>query len=239
MGKTERNKFTGCLQKKASGDKYNPFTAKWHKPDKGDEQEAAITKNDNDNSLSSLSTLIGDIVDDLETVLNPDLETRHRDIAEGILDWFHKKGVKKQAQRWPSITGDLAQSDNKERFEKKVPIFAIEKESDEHIVCGIVYEPNTLDSEGDKATAEEIKKAAYEFMESGQVFKINHTGNPAKIKILESYLAPVDLTIENKSVKKGSWVLTVRIGDDEIWRQVKVGELSGFSMAGWANTKAA
>lgn len=122
-------------------------------------------------------------------------------------------------------------------FEKYVPIFSISKKEDEHIVCGIVYEPNTVDSEGDKAAAAEIKKAAYQFMEEVQRFKVNHQGEEVKVKVLESYIAPVDFTIESQQIKKGSWLLTTRILDEHIWEQIKNRELTGYSMAGWARTK--
>lgn len=114
-----------------------------------------------------------------------------------------------------------------------VAMHPIEK-GDEHIVYGIVYEPDTIDAQGDKANADEIKKAAYGFMESVQTFKVMHKGNKVKVKILENYIAPVDFTIEKKEVKKGSWVLVTRILDKKLWKEIKAGKLTGYSMAGYA-----
>jgi hypothetical protein len=131
---------------------------------------------------------------------------------------------------WPSIS---ERGEERETFEKFVPIF---KSKDERIVCGIVYEPDTEDAQGDSASAEEIEKAANEFMENIQKFKVNHKGKSAKIKVLQSYIAPQDLEIGGQSIKKGSWVLSVRILDDDIWEEVKSGELTGFSMAGTAKS---
>ena len=37
-----------------------------------------------------------------------------------------------------------------------------------------------------------------------------------------------------KKVKKGSWVLVTRILDEEVWKAVKDGTLTGYSMAGYA-----
>jgi len=136
---------------------------------------------------------------------------------------------------WPSFTLQKGQ-ENRDEFEKFIP-FLIDKaakDKDEHIVSGVVYEPDEVDSQGEFASAETIRKAAYQFMQDVQKLKVNHKGKEANIKILESYVAPQDLTIANVKVKKGTWVLTARVLDDKIWKAIKDGTLSGFSMAGRA-----
>jgi len=117
-------------------------------------------------------------------------------------------------------------------IEKYVPIFI--KKADEQIVCGVVYEPDTVDAQGDSASEEEIRKAAYYFMEHAQQYKLNHHGRPIKAKVLESYIAPQDLVIAGQKVKKGSWLLTTKILDKDAWEAVKAGKLIGYSMAGYA-----
>lgn len=118
-------------------------------------------------------------------------------------------------------------------IEKSLEIIPIKK-GDEQIVAGIVYEPDTEDAQGDQANAEEIKKAAYDFMEHVQTFKVMHKGSKVKVKILENYIAPVDFTIEDRDVKKGSWLLVSRILDKKLWKSIKAGKLTGYSMAGYA-----
>lgn len=122
----------------------------------------------------------------------------------------------------------------KEEIEKDIEIIPVEKQGDEHIVMGIVYEPDTVDAQNDKANADEIKKAAYEFMEDVQTFKVMHRGSRVKVKILENYIAPIDFKVNNKQVKKGSWVLVTRILDEKLWNDIKAGNLTGYSMAGYA-----
>ncbi len=123
-------------------------------------------------------------------------------------------------------------------FDEFVSVYPIDKaDKEEHIVAGIVYEPDTVDAQGDKANEVEIRKAAYQFMEDVQLFKVNHKGAKVKVKALESYIAPVDFTIAGKPIKKGSWLLTVRVLSKKIWDGVKSGELTGFSMAGYAKAK--
>lgn len=124
-----------------------------------------------------------------------------------------------------------------QKFEKFVSVYQIDKtDKEEHIVCGIVYEPDTEDAQGDMASEIEIRKAAYQFMEDVQVFKVMHKGKKVKVKMLESYIAPADFTIASQSVKKGTWVITLRVLDKAIWKAIKDGKLTGFSMAGYAKT---
>lgn len=136
--------------------------------------------------------------------------------------------------RWPSLCSPVVEDEIE--FEKFIPAFTLSKKEDEHIVYGIVYEPDTVDAQGDMASEEEIRKAAYHFMEKVQTFKVNHSGSARKVRVLESYITPSDLTIKNRLVKKGSWVMVTRILDNEIWGKIKSGELTGYSMAGYART---
>jgi len=55
-----------------------------------------------------------------------------------------------------------------------------------------------------------------------------------QVKVLESYLAPTDFTIGELTVRKGTWLLAVRVLSDELWDRVKTGDLTGFSIGGSA-----
>ncbi len=122
-----------------------------------------------------------------------------------------------------------------QQFTKYIKFVGVTKaeENPEHYVMGIVYEPDTKDSQGDWATAEEIRKAAWGFMESDQVYKINHDED-AEIHVLESFLAPVDYEMEGQKIKAGTWMLGSRVMDTEIWKQIEDGKKTGYSMAGEA-----
>jgi len=52
--------------------------------------------------------------------------------------------------------------------------------------------------------------------------------------VLESYLAPTDFSVGELAVKKGTWLLAVRVLSDELWERVKSGDLTGFSIGGSA-----
>src|SRR5690606_133321 len=107
--------------------------------------------------------------------------------------------------------------------------------NDERFVLGIVLEPEVVDAQGDIYSAEEIRAAAHRFMEDfgglGLMHRLRMNG---QVKVLESYLAPTDFTIGELAVRKGTWLLAVRVLSDELWERVKSGDLTGFSIGGSA-----
>lgn len=121
--------------------------------------------------------------------------------------------------------------------ERFIPIFKVSE--DEQIVGGVVYEPMKQDTQGDYSTEEEIREACYYFMEHSLRFKVMHRGAfiTDKIKILENYIAPSDMVINEEKIKKGSWILIIRVLDASIWKDIKEGKLNGFSMAGLARRR--
>ena len=107
--------------------------------------------------------------------------------------------------------------------------------SDERFVLGIVLEPEVVDAQGDIYSADEIRQAAYRFMEEfGGLGLMHRLAVNDQVKVLESYVAPVDFEIAGVPVKKGTWLLGVRVLSDELWEQVKDGKLTGFSIGGSA-----
>jgi site-specific DNA-adenine methylase len=114
--------------------------------------------------------------------------------------------------------------------------FKIVKADDEHFVLGVVLEPDEVDAQKDVYSAAEVRRAAHkymaEFQNRGHMHKelVN-----TKVDILESYIAPTDFTVDGQDVKKGTWVMAVRVKDATLWTAVKSGGLTGFSIGGSAN----
>jgi len=126
-----------------------------------------------------------------------------------------------------------AEDDNvKPVFEKEVPLI-FQKEDPKKLVYGVVYSPNEVDSHGDYATAEEIEKAAHEFLQEARNIDKQHDFIKGAGEVVESYISPVDFTLGEQPIKKGSWVLATK-ATDEIWEDITKGEITGYSMAGKA-----
>lgn len=111
----------------------------------------------------------------------------------------------------------------------------IEKKEDEQIVTGIVLQPDIVDAQDDKISAPEIVKARKAFQGAKEMF-LQHRKKIAKkdFDIVEDYIVKEDTKIGDKDVKKGSWILSVKILSSDIWAEVKAGKLTGFSIRGMA-----
>lgn len=109
---------------------------------------------------------------------------------------------------------------------------------EERFVLGIVLEPDVVDAQNDTYNAEEVRDACHTFMADFQNVGLMHKGFiNAKVKILESYIAMAEFTLGAIVVKVGTWLMAVRVLDDDLWEAVKDGGLTGFSIGGTAQRK--
>lgn len=133
----------------------------------------------------------------------------------------------------------LTKRDEQPTFEKQVRLIT-KSDDPKQLVYGVVYEPETEDSHEDFMTAEEIEKAVHNFMGNlaiakGEVMDTQHDFDPGVGDVVECYVAPVDFEMGEETIKKGSWVLVTR-ASDEIWEKIQSEEVTGYSMAGTAET---
>lgn len=106
---------------------------------------------------------------------------------------------------------------------------------EERFVLGIVLEPEVVDAQNDIYSEGEVRSSAHKFMENFQNMGLMHQALVNNgVRILESFITPVDMTIAEVAVKKGTWLLAVRVMDDGLWLAVKEGDLTGFSIGGSA-----
>ena len=127
--------------------------------------------------------------------------------------------------------GKEDEEEAEKRCSKSITVPIIKSKGDQQIVYGVVSEPDTIDLQGDRLSRDEIEKACHKFMLTSQKIGKEHEG-PAKADIIESYIAPMDFTCGGQTVRKGSWVMAVKIHDPELWAAVKNGDITGFSIAG-------
>nr|MCR5823755.1 hypothetical protein [Lachnospiraceae bacterium] len=109
----------------------------------------------------------------------------------------------------------------------------IKSDDKSHFVTGVVYEPMTEDTDGEFMNAEEIQKAAYYYLKNFEKVDIQHSFEPdPSCAVVESWIAKADFSIGNEKVKKGTWLMTVEVTDDDLWEKIEKGEITGFSMGG-------
>ncbi len=103
-------------------------------------------------------------------------------------------------------------------------------EEDKQLVFGEVYAPNMVDTDWEAMTPGDVEFAAHEFMKNGYInnIDVNHDLSPSGAKVVESFIIR---NPEDPFYKDGSWVIGVWVPDD-IWEDIKAGELNGFSFYG-------
>jgi len=112
------------------------------------------------------------------------------------------------------------------------------KAEEERFVLGIVLEPEQVDAQQDIYSAAEIRQAAHTYMEKSRTIGLMHKGTiNDKVKILESYIAPASFDLNGVPVRAGTWLMGVRVLDDDLWAAVKSGDMTGFSIGGSAVRK--
>jgi hypothetical protein len=125
-----------------------------------------------------------------------------------------------------------------------------DEEVEERIVFAPVLEPNDgedgaplkPDKQAEIYSTETIRKTAHYWAEHGGVVGLMHRFDISpNVSVLETYLAPVTFKFEHDSaeyeVRKGTWLLCLRIHNDEMWKVIKDGELGAFSVGGTKITR--
>ena len=117
-------------------------------------------------------------------------------------------------------------------FEHDFPICKIDAAS--HLIGGIVYTNNEIDLQGDSASAEEIQKAAHQFLIDSRIVGLMHRASAPGCHVVESFISPDGMRWGNTTVRKGTWLVVIQVDNPDIWRDVQSGRLGGISMSGSA-----
>lgn len=180
-----------------------------------------------------------DLPESVRNALPDDAQTVFRTVANikskaGLSDercmasaWsaLEKQGFKKEGDKWIKV--------KKEFVEKEYTCSVFKSDGEKRLVTGIVMEPDAIDAHGDFTRAEEIERAAHKFLVQSRTVGLQHR-KQAPCSVVESYITQSDGEMNNSPVRKGSWVMTVKVHDDKIWEGVKSGEFTGFSIGGLA-----
>lgn len=116
------------------------------------------------------------------------------------------------------------------KFECQIGI--AKRDDEQQLITGIVMEPDTLDTQNEFVGKAEIQRAAHAFLEKSRVIGLQHS-KQGPVTVVESYISSGE-TMGEQAIVKGSWVMTVKVNDAELWAGVKSGEYTGFSIGGYA-----
>ena len=115
----------------------------------------------------------------------------------------------------------------------------------ERFVLGEVLIPETVDLQGEIYDEKVIRDTAHNWMANYRRIGFQHMEvivygdeteeSGARASIVESYLAPIDMEVEGRLIKKGTWILGTIIHDDLLWQDILDGKLTGYSMGGFSS----
>lgn len=130
----------------------------------------------------------------------------------------------------------VTKKENNPNVQLHVPII---KKTAQKIVFGAVLVPDEFDGQKHIYSEEEVEKAAHYWMKEFQQLGEMHNKmlKDGQVVLLESYVAPVEFSIDGETVKKGTWLLKLYISDDDLWEKIKDGEYNGFSIQGLADAE--
>lgn len=98
-----------------------------------------------------------------------------------------------------------------------------------------------VDATGDYTSLDEIRKAKESFNKQlaaqRKLANLWHIYPTDVFTPIESYIAPADMVIGDKAVKKGTWLVQLQINDDQTWELVKSGEINGISIGAVAKVE--
>jgi hypothetical protein len=101
----------------------------------------------------------------------------------------------------------------------------------------LVLAPDEVDLQGDTYSADEVRKACHNFNQHCMTANLLHLVETDTFDIVESYISPVDMILNDVVIKAGSWMSVLQIYSDEIWSEIKDGNLTGVSIGATANTE--
>lgn len=94
----------------------------------------------------------------------------------------------------------------------------------------IVLVPDEVDLHGDTISEDEVRKACHNFNKYCGQANLFHLAKSNTFEFAESYIAPTDIILDDKLVKKGTWLAVVQALDDKLWELMKSGEICGLSI---------
>lgn len=121
-----------------------------------------------------------------------------------------------------------------------------QEEFEEHYVLSMVLEPTDgkdgavfqPDTQKDVYSADAVRKACHTWMEHYGAVDLMHNWKAIgkeDVRTLECYIAPCKFKAGEDEIQKGSWMLALRIVNDDLWSAIKSGDLGAFSIGGTAN----
>lgn len=138
---------------------------------------------------------------------------------------------------WQSIAAeqhdDASEDVSVSRF---VPVVKVDK--DQRLVTGVVLEPGEIDAHNDVIKAKAIEDSAHNFLSKfnaeTELGVMHRQFGSVGLELVESWIQRAATKVNKQRIKKGTWLMTMRVTSDDLWAKVKKGTFTGFSVGGVA-----
>lgn len=107
-------------------------------------------------------------------------------------------------------------------------------DDEKRLVYGVVMQPDVFDLHDDTISDDDLERSAHDYLVRSRAVKQQHSGTHRDVDVVESYIAPIDFDLGEQQIKKGAWVVVVKVNDDSLWADVKAGRVTSFSPGGMA-----
>lgn len=102
----------------------------------------------------------------------------------------------------------------------------------------VVLVPDEVDLHGDIYSIGEVAKACHSFNLHCSRANIFHKAMTDTWDVLESYIIPTDIMLEDRFLKKGTWMVVAQIYDSEnLWPMIKSGKIKSVSIGAMAKVQ--
>lgn len=144
------------------------------------------------------------------------------------MDEVHKWYVQEELEK----SDDVAMA---EKSSKKKPIAKSLNEELQQVTY-VAMKPG-VDLHGDMVDLETVRLAKESFNKSAQRANLFHLTMTDAFEVIESYLIPCDVTLNEHFVEKGSWLMTLQIHDPDVWEMIKSEDINGISIGAMAEVE--
>jgi hypothetical protein len=105
-------------------------------------------------------------------------------------------------------------------------------DEDQQLFTAVVLRPDVVDAHGDIYSHDVVKQACHDYVSHCMNTNLQHQFDLEKsdMRIVESYVAPADISFEGGDVLKGDWVMVAKIENEDLWKACKEGSFTGFSV---------
>ncbi|QAY16118.1 capsid maturation protease [Arthrobacter phage Sonali] len=116
--------------------------------------------------------------------------------------------------------------------------------TEERYVLGIAYPADRVDGHGEYMTQETVQKAAWGYLQHGQIGLHHADGTVGHATVVESYIyrgpdwKQTAADGSEQIVKSGDWLVGA-VFDEPTWALIKSGQFNGWSIQGLASRRPA